>query len=56
MQAILTAGDEGGVIGAQGEVEVIAIERLMGMILVAIAIQMLMNGIVEFAEVLRAAE
>lgn len=34
----------------------IAIERLMGMILVAIAIQMLMNGIVEFAEVLRAAE
>jgi len=31
----------------------IAIERLMGMILVAIAIQMLMNGIAEFAEVLR---
>lgn len=30
----------------------IAIERLMGMILVAIAIQMLMNGIVEFTEVL----
>ncbi len=33
----------------------IAIERLMGMILVAIAIQMLMNGIAEFADVLRAA-
>lgn len=32
----------------------IAIERLMGMILVAIAIQMLMNGIAEFALVLRA--
>ncbi|MFT5572624.1 MAG: multiple antibiotic resistance protein [Cryomorphaceae bacterium] len=32
----------------------IAIERLMGMILVAIAIQMLMNGIAEFAVVLSA--
>jgi multiple antibiotic resistance protein len=32
----------------------IAIERLMGMILVAIAIQMLMNGIAEFAVVLNA--
>jgi len=31
----------------------IAIERLMGMILIAIAIQMLMNGIAEFAVVLR---
>lgn len=31
----------------------IAIERLMGMILVAIAIQMLMNGIAEFAVVLQ---
>lgn len=33
----------------------IAIERLMGMILVAIAIQMLMDGIVQFSEVLSAA-
>jgi len=47
---LLAAGPLAKILRNRG---LIAIERLMGMILVAIAIQMLMNGIAEFAEVLR---
>ncbi|RBP53298.1 MarC family protein [Arenicella xantha] len=46
---LLAAGPLARILRNRG---LIAIERLMGMILVAIAIQMLMNGIAEFVEVL----
>lgn len=49
---LLAAGPLAKVLRNRG---LIAIERLMGMILVAIAIQMLMNGIAEFYESLSAA-
>lgn len=49
---LLAAGPLAKVLRNRG---LIAIERLMGMILVAIAIQMLMNGIAEFYESLIAA-
>lgn len=48
---LLAAGPLARILRNRG---LIAIERLMGMILVAIAIQMLMNGIAEFVEFLGA--
>lgn len=50
---LLAAGPLAKILRNRG---LIAIERLMGMILVAIAIQMLMNGIAEFYEVMVATQ